>query len=387
MNSIRIQSCLWVALSVSAVLMSANAAAQNRKAIDVEKARVVQFWTPERRAAAIPRDFVIDPRGLGYLRHPDGFLQPYGHRVAAEVTARTLPPSPFAKPGGGGPGGGGGGGSTTGIVKNATWSSSGAIQTAAGRLLFAMAGGYYVCSGTVVTDATGSRSIIATAAHCVYDDENKAFATNAMFIPDQAHTTRGSKTDFNCDNDPLGCWVPSFGVVDENWTTRVFPANIAWDYAFYVVNDAGAHDGTPVSSDALDVAAGTLDLNFDPPNVGVSNSNIDFTFALGYSYRNDPKFMYCAEDMTTENNYDVNWWLPSCGLTGGSSGGPWVQNGSNTWSGGTDGKIISVNSWGYSNSPGMAGPKLDNTSAECVFGAAKNAALTTAGGVAAICTP
>ena len=56
-----------------------------------------------------------------------------------------------------------------------------------------------------------------------------------------------------------------------------------------------------------------------------------------------------------------------------SSGGPWFQplNESN----GT-GPIISVNSWGYTTSPGMAGPKLNGTSAECLLGAAKNNAFT-----------
>ena len=31
------------------------------------------------------------------------------------------------------------------------------------------------------------------------------------------------------------------------------------------------------------------------------------------------------------------------------------------------GSVISVNSWGYINSPGMAGPKLAGSSAECLF--------------------
>jgi hypothetical protein len=32
------------------------------------------------------------------------------------------------------------------------------------------------------------------------------------------------------------------------------------------------------------------------------------------------------------------------------------------------GPIISVNSWGYTTSPGMAGPFLDRTSAQCLLG-------------------
>jgi hypothetical protein len=74
--------------------------------------------------------------------------------------------------------------------------------------------------------------------------------------------------------------------------------------------------------------------------------------------------MFCAEDMTTEGA--VNWWLPSCGLSGGSSGGPWVQEMS-----GGDGPLISVNSWGYTTSPGMAGPMFAGTSTSCVFGEAR----------------
>ncbi len=70
----------------------------------------------------------------------------------------------------------------------------------------------------------------------------------------------------------------------------------------------------------------------------------DFTHALGYSYSDDADFMYCAEDTTTEGN--DNWWIPSCGLSGGSSGGPWIQP-----MGNGIGPVISVNSWGYTTFP------------------------------------
>jgi hypothetical protein len=272
--------------------------------------------------------------------------------------------------------GGGGGGD---VVTNAQWTFDGAVRTAAGRIYFEMPSNTllnlwdgYVCSGTAVQDGTTGRSIIITAAHCVYDDAHKAFARNVLFIPDQAHSTAG--TDLNCGNDPLGCWAPKFGVVDSDWTTRTFPDNVAWDYAYYVVNDTGAHSGTAASSDALDAAAGTLPVQFTAPSTG------SVTHALGYSYSDDPNFMYCAEAMGTEGT--VNWWLPSCGLSGGSSGGPWVQP-MNTSTG--SGPIISVNSWGYTNQPGMAGPKLAGTSASCLFGVAKTASLTTSGGVASNC--
>lgn len=436
--------------------------------IKPEKARVIEHWTPTRLANAIPRDFVIDARGLGYMKLPGGMLAPYGHTLSAQKSA-----IPMAKPGsstGSGDSTGpsisamkpasddvigatqrfsalvadpsgvrsvsfklwrengvaqsygatnttgdewainfsgftdgnwfwqviakdgaskrgntstsdvvsfgvntGGGSQSGNVVTNEVWSTEGSVKSAAGRIYFEMPGNStrtlwygYVCSGTVVTDNVSGRSIILTAAHCVYDDSNKSFARNVLFIPNQAAS--GTKTDLNCGNDIMGCWVPSVGVVDTNWAIRTFPNNIAWDYAYYAVDDNGAHKGTAASSDVLDSAAGSLSVSFSQV-IFNDNSSLDYTHALGYSYSNDPYFMYCAEDMTT--NGAVNWWLPSCGLSGGASGGPWIQPMSSG-----SGPIISVNSWGYTSSPGMAGPKLVGTSASCVFSAAQSNSLT-----------
>jgi hypothetical protein len=245
------------------------------------------------------------------------------------------------------------------------------VQNAAGRIYFEMPSNSrrtrwagYVCSGTVTNDATTGRSIIITASHCVYDDAYKAFARNVLFIPDQADTS-GTGTDTNCANDPIGCWTPAFGVVDVNWTTRTFPDNVAWDYAFYVVNDTGAHRaGMSAATSALDAAVAAMDVSFAAPTI------LGLTHALGYSYDMDPQFMYCADPM--ENMDAANFWLPNCGLTGGSSGGPWSQP-FNVSTG--NGPIISVNSWGYTGQLGMAGPKLYGTSAACIYATAKSAPL------------
>jgi len=256
----------------------------------------------------------------------------------------------------------------------------GGVQTAAGRIYFEMPDtrklrtwSGYVCSGTVIWDGRSGQSVILTAAHCVYDDVNKAFARNVLFIPNQGAS--GTATDTDCTNDVLGCWAPSFGVVDTDWTTRTFPDNIPWDYGYYVVPD-GSHRGQGSDQDSLETVAGTLDADFSAPDVGLSGSTADRTTALGYSYSDDPNFMFCAEDMTTEGT--ANWWLPNCGLSGGASGGPWVQpleDGS--------GPVISVNSWGYTDQPGMAGPKLVGTSAKALFDAINaGQGPTTARGVA-----
>ncbi len=275
---------------------------------------------------------------------------------------------------GGGTGGGGGG-----VVANSRWAEGGAIQTAAGRLLYEMPnnGGWsgYVCSGTVGTDGTTGRSIIITAAHCVYDDADASFARNVIFIPNQDQTTGGS-TDRDCSNDPEGCWVTDFGVVEQNWTTSVFPNNIPWDYAYYVVGDNGNHSGNG-SRGALDTAVGAFDISFAAPNVNDGQAgefSPDWTHALGYSYSDDPFFMYSAEDMTTEGA--DNWWLPSSQLSGGSSGGPWIQPMDEATG---SGPLMSVNSWGFTTSDGMAGPFLNGTTAQCLFDAAKTGNLGLSG--------
>ena len=77
LRKIHLTDYLVTAFLFSLLLLTGNTVAQqagpgNNRSMDPAKARVVEYWTNERRASAIPRDFVIDSRGLGYLRRPDG---------------------------------------------------------------------------------------------------------------------------------------------------------------------------------------------------------------------------------------------------------------------------------------------------------------------------
>ena len=471
----RIMHLLGKTLALGALILPLTTMVADAKP-SAKHQQVIDHWTPDRIKQAIPRQLVIASNGLGYLKKPDGSLQPHGHNKLVEVSK--VSKQPRAKPGTGGgdsdgpsidldepadgaiigasqrfaatvtdpsdvrsaslvigfPDGGSqsftmvnSGGDTwentlsgftdgsnwnwhveatdgtkgkgntsvsasngfdvdttgeppppTGddVIINSHWQDEGLIQVNVGRIYFEMpsnprlkrwAG--YVCSGTVATDGVGGRTVIITAAHCAYDDANKAFARNVLFIPNQDGTT-GSGTDSDCSNDPLGCWTTSFSVVDTNWTTSTFPNNIPWDYAYYVVSDTGAHSGNGTGGSLEDVVGGmsisfaTLEETLEY-NTGTTVKDNSYTHGIGYSYADDPNLMYCAENMTTEG--DANWWLANCGLSGGSSGGPWIQPLSDG-----QGPIISVNSWGYNGEPGMAGPFLDVTSAACLFSSAKN---------------
>ncbi len=256
-------------------------------------------------------------------------------------------------------------------IATSPWTTGGDVKRATGRIVFEMprvqgtttTWTAYICAGTVVQDRRLDASIIVTAAHCVFDDISKSFARNVLFIPDQAGTTAGAKTDRNCANDPIGCWVPTNGVVDTNWTTRTFPNNVEWDYGYFIVPATGAHLGAGANV-ALEAAVNELPIPFTNPVRGVR------TFAIGYPFIVDPKLMYCADSLAV-GKANVTWWLPACGLTGGSSGSPWVQP-MNLTTG--SGPIVSVNSFGYTTKPGMSGPLLD-ASASCTFGVANSASV------------
>lgn len=66
------------------------------------------------------------------------------------------------------------------------------------------------------------------------------------------------------------------------------------------------------------------------------------------------------------------WWLDQCGLTPGSSGGPWLTD-FNPDHPETSGKIVAVNSYGFANRPGMGAAMVDASAARCLANAARNA--------------
>lgn len=348
-------------LSIAEPAQNASEQAKNRTAI-------LAYWNADRIASAEPRDLVVDNKGHWYLRGRNNKLTPYGQGK--------MRPAPTEKPTN--PGGGNGGGKpgneddSQSTVKNAEWTGGGAVQNAAGRIYFVMGGVAYVCSGTAVDDGSpGGRSLVLTAAHCVYDDLAKEFASYAIFIPNQSES--GTRTDNDCSNDVHGCWVADFGVVSTDWAGREWPDNIPADYAFYVVTTGGT-SGTHLD-DTQGIEPMAITFRSAAEVEQGADSNI-YTHALGYSYSQDPNFMYCAEPVR-HSSYG-GWLLSSCGLSGGASGGPWTQSQDADLG---VGPLISVNSYGPSRGKSyMGGPYLYGNDAECLFDQAKQADLGPTGG-------
>ena len=318
---------LPVLLTAAMLLVTIVAPVEARGPQQTRHEQIVAYWTPARVANAIPRDFVFD--------EARGFVQ------------RAKPTNP--------PGGGGGGGTTIG----ASWNSGGAIKEGSGKVLFTMGGSNYVCSGSVARETKTGRSLVLTAGHCAYDEVNRAFATNWLFVPDFDQSPT-----FTCPQTQYGCWTASSLVVHNGYANAggFNTQATLHDFAFAVV-EGGGHTGTA----QLDALVPTF-----PVAIPGFTSTGQTAYAFGYPAAQKYKgrdLVYCAGQIFEDPyNEELTWGLP-CNMTGGSSGGPWLS-GFNATTG--TGSLSSLNSYGYSGVTAMHGPKFNgNTTA--VF----NAALTT----------
>jgi V8-like Glu-specific endopeptidase len=276
--------------------------------------------------SAVERDFTLDP-----------------------ATGRF---QPVAKPGGGGHGGGnggGGGGGGTTTVTGASWTKGGTVLTATGKVYFELDSGAYICSGTAITDGRSGASIVLTAGHCGYDGEDGGFARNWMFIPD----FDGAPT-YTCSRTVYGCWVASALVLNRGFTSAggFNTQATQYDWTFAVVPDAG-------NPGSLESTVGSFPTSFAA--MATSAAVDAFGYPAAGKYRGND-LTYCQgpwfnDSLNSSLTYGID-----CGMTGGSSGGPWFT-GFDT-SGGNGGTIQSLNSYGYSGLSNMYGPKLNaNTSA------------------------
>ncbi|MFQ5523054.1 MAG: trypsin-like serine peptidase [Acidimicrobiia bacterium] len=329
---------ILVALAVAAGLLAAGSAGKpvDRPDPAAEHQRIVDFWTWERVAQAVPRDFYLDP-GKGFIPSKGG-------------------PPP-------GKGGGGGGGGDT--VIGASWENGGTVADTTGKVLFAFGDNYYVCSASVVVDSTTDQSTILTAAHCVYDEASGTFAQNWTFIPnyDAAPAPLDTSGSF-CADTLYGCWTARAIVVSDGYTTAggFNSQATVHDFAFVQVGPGGHYPTTE-----LDVTVGGQGIQFTTGVLG------DPAWAFGYPAAKKYKgkdLIYCKGPLGTDPfNSDLTYRL-DCNMTGGSSGGPWFQSFDEATGAGV---LMSLNSYGYSSvKNAMHGPKF-NAETEALYDAIETA--------------
>lgn len=297
---------------------------------DPDRARheaAMQFWTAERLASAVSRDITFDPvRGFQPAARP------------------TKPPS-------------GGGGDTSGLVLGVPWTQGGDVYKGVGKVFFAMGAFYYQCSGTVIKDGRSGESLVLTAGHCVIDKGK--FATNWIFIP--AYQTNTDVKYNGCAAAPDRCWSAKALVVNQAFASQNRFNNTAVlnDFAFAVL-------GQGTNTKLLETATGgAFGIDYTATKGQVLSA---FGYPAGAPY--DGKVLdYCQGPIGTDPNMADKTWSMACKMTGGSSGGSWIDGDPKVFSS----IVRSLNSYGYSGVDNMYGPKF-NTSTQAVF----NVANTTA---------
>lgn len=322
------------------------------------------YWTTERMASAKPLPLPIGggkyiPQGgeevlevPGRTTNYDGYCPPgvpqdesFPHHIPTNGGKKTT--FPENTPASGGGGGGGGEGATCWSTNN-TLSPPSLYTTfpwcTTGKLFFDDDQGVsYYCTATAV-----SRSVVASAAHCVYDVNSQRWYRNWRFAP-----------GFNSGNSPYG----TFSINSYAYDTDYIPNNNAYyDFVFFTVapNSQGNRVGDVVGWWGTQFTSGSL----------LSN-----TFrAQGYPGP-DPYYgnvMYYADAEFCRN--DVSWRCnPACPgvnmtrLCSGCSGGPWISTGSSPY------YMVAVNShsdnWPY-NDVMYSAPY--GTAAQSAYNAAQN---------------
>lgn len=211
---------------------------------------------------------------------------------------------------------------------------------AVGKLFYTKpGGGDFVCSAAVLKPR-----VVLTAGHCVHSGNGSSneFYTNFMFIP-----------AFRDGAAPFGSWTWSFIAVTNTWLTGNGTLPNAADYAMIEFNDRTVNGVVRKIGD-LTGFLGFRTLGLIPNHLTL----------LGYPCNLDN----CAKmhQVTAGSFRSVapNSVEYGSDMTGGSSGGPWVQNFGAAAVGQVNGsnrgrnQVVGITSYGYTNT----GPLVQGSS-------------------------
>jgi hypothetical protein len=248
-----------------------------------EQAAALRYWTPERLASAVDLDAQV-------VAAPDGSARPETRGTPYSV--------PAALPATGAPAGG------PAVHPDASspqrWTSGGLISTTTGKVFFSNSSGSWACSGDAVN--SGNKSIVATAGHCVVDAGTGEVYQNWVFIPGYDHGNR-----------PHGTFTAS----SLHWMAqRIGNSDPTWDAAFATMS--------PLNGTRLVDAVGGEGIGFD-------QTPGQYVYSFGYggsdAEGNGEQLNWCAGTEVFESGHPGGGiWGIDCIQTGGSSGGPFLQN-------------------------------------------------------------
>jgi hypothetical protein len=285
----------------------------------VPNANASGYWNEERRSNAVPREFQFE------VGATEGKLVPQARK------------------------GGSGGGSTT-MSGTSYWpitDHGNIVAGITGKVYFTMSGRNYVCSGSLVEDSRQDIAVVITAAHCVFDNATKVFATDWAFIP-------------NYDKD-------AGSLKGSTYYSSIL-------YAPTAFTNQGSFNTTAILNDFAFAVLPTSELNLSNlPTISLATSfakNKGDAFGYPASIPFDgEELVYSTGNVSSDRNTgNKTWRLPSS-MTGGASGGPWYNDYIN---GNSIGAVSSVNSYKYnSDKNSMYGPKFSSLTND-LYSAAKS---------------
>ena len=199
------------------------------------------------------------------------------------------------------------------------YTGGGKVVQTTGKVFFSLGGSDYVCSGSSTVAA--NRSLVQTAGHCLNEGPG-SFATNFTFVP-----------GYDDGNAPFGEFAASNLWTSSEWADQ---GNIDYDVGYAVVGTAGGS--------TLTDAVGAQGVGF---NLARNATMYAFGYPAAAPY-DGSDIAWCNGPVAADSWGGTSAQGMVCDMTGGSSGGPWFINYSESTGIGT---LNSVNSFKYNGGP------------------------------------
>ena len=236
--------------------------------ITADEARAAaEYWTPERMASAKNADRQVDadpnaPRRVERAQADQKLAEPYS--ALGDVGASIY---------------------RTRVVGKVFYKDS--------------AGGSWVCSGSVVNSP--ARNMVSTAGHCVHEGDGGNWHNNWLFVPDYHHNSRPFGTFEAYNLTTLRGWTD-----DGSW---------AYDSAFALMGTNGSGQRLV---DATGVANGV--------RVGGPFNRTHTVIGYPCDQESCEAQYNCVGPSEQATVFFPRQITMRCGLSGGSSGGPWLTD-------------------------------------------------------------
>ncbi|MEU4033651.1 trypsin-like serine peptidase [Streptomyces collinus] len=233
-----------------------------------------------------------------------------------------------------------------------------ASAATSGKVLFDSPEGTMVCSATVVQDPAhpGKSNLIWTAGHCVHAGKKGGWYRNIAFVPSYNNAGMSNAELRNASRDevaPYGVWWADAAKTSQQWIDQGGETGgngASYDFSVIHVTPEQGNAGKSLE----ETVGGALPVNFNAPAVPQVRTITASGYPAAAPY--DGQLLYQCQDKPGRlsiQKSDPTMYRIGCTMTGGSSGGGWVETGS-------DGKpaLVSNTSIGPVSSGWLAGPRL-----------------------------